>query len=151
MFCQKVVDLLQIIKAFMKKSPLNINKQFMIGNGILAFAVIVIVGVMVYVSLRAGAEKVPESGGSYAEVYTFRLDTTMAGDDVDVYLNDSLIFSGTVGKEGNAVSLNRFATDNTLMLVDRTSDIVTPYSIADGVLEVTVGKDAGELVFTGGK
>lgn len=135
----------------MRKSSLNINKQFMIGNGILAFAVIVIVGVMVYVSLRAGAEKEPAAGENFADVYSFRLDSTMAGDDVDMYLNDSLLYSGTVGAEGCVVSLNRFATDNTLMLVDRTSDIVTPYSIADGVLEVTVGRNADGLVFSGSK
>ena len=36
---------------------LNTNKQFMIGNGILAFAVILVVVIFVYMSMRLQREK----------------------------------------------------------------------------------------------
>lgn len=36
---------------------LNTNKQFMVGNGILAFAVIFVVVIFVYMSLRLQREK----------------------------------------------------------------------------------------------
>ena len=41
----------------MPKNHLNTNKQFMIGNGILAFAVIFVVVIFVYMSLRLKSEK----------------------------------------------------------------------------------------------
>ena len=36
---------------------LNTNKQFMVGNGILAFAVIIVVALFVYIRLRVDARK----------------------------------------------------------------------------------------------
>ena len=50
---------------------LNTNKQFMIGNGILAFAVIFIVVVFVYMSMRLQRNK--EADRHFIETYTINL------------------------------------------------------------------------------
>ena len=50
---------------------LNTNKQFMLGNGILAFAVIFVVVIFIYMSLRMQREQQTER--HFIETYTFNL------------------------------------------------------------------------------
>ena len=50
---------------------LNTNKQFMIGNGILAFAVIFVVVIFVYMSMRLQRQK--EGERHFAETYNITL------------------------------------------------------------------------------
>ena len=50
---------------------LNTNKQFMVGNGILAFAVIFVVVIFIYMSLRLQRENQAER--HYIETYTISL------------------------------------------------------------------------------
>ena len=50
---------------------LNTNKQFMVGNGILAFAVIFVVVIFVYMSMRLQREKQEER--HFIESYTISL------------------------------------------------------------------------------
>ena len=58
---------------------LNTNKQFMIGNGILAFAVIFIVVVFVYMSMRLQRNK--EADRHFIETYTINLTKGFVGDE----------------------------------------------------------------------
>ena len=51
---------------------LNTNKQFMVGNGILAFAVIFVVVIFVYMSLRLQKQK--DEDRNFIETYTIPLD-----------------------------------------------------------------------------
>ena len=53
---------------------LNTNKQFMVGNGILAFAVIFVVVIFIYMSLRLQRENQAER--HYIETYTCLLYTS---------------------------------------------------------------------------
>ena len=57
---------------------LNTNKQFMVGNGILAFAVIFVVVIFVYMSMRLQREKQEER--HFIESYTISLVKGFAGD-----------------------------------------------------------------------
>ena len=68
---------------------LNTNKQFMVGNGILAFAVIFVVVIFIYMSLRLQRENQAER--HYIETYTISLVKGFAGDSISLFVNDSLI------------------------------------------------------------
>ena len=68
---------------------LNTNKQFMVGNGILAFAVIFVVVIFVYMSMRLQREKQEER--HFIESYTISLVKGFAGDSISLFVNDSLI------------------------------------------------------------
>ena len=59
---------------------LNTNKQFMIGNGILAFAVIFVVVIFVYMSMRLQQRK--EGERKFIETYTITLTKGFAGDSL---------------------------------------------------------------------
>lgn len=106
----------------MAKSHLNTNKQFMIGNGILAFAVIFVVVIFVYMSLRMSRK---EESLKYQETYVVNIDATLAGDSLQVFVNDSLLFSGQKDSEGELFRLNRFAEESSLLVVDKTTDFVS--------------------------
>ena len=68
---------------------LNTNKQFMIGNGILAFAVIFVVVIFVYMSMRLQRDR--QADRHFAETYSISLVKGFAGDSISLFINDSLI------------------------------------------------------------
>ena len=72
---------------------LNTNKQFMIGNGILAFAVIFVVVIFVYMSMRLQQRK--EGERNFIETYTITLTKGFAGDSTSIFINDSLLVNRT--------------------------------------------------------
>ena len=63
---------------------LNTNKQFMVGNGILAFAVIFVVVIFVYMSMRLQREKQEEC--HFIESYTISLVKGFAGDSISLFV-----------------------------------------------------------------
>lgn len=78
----------------MDKNSLNTNKQFMIGNGMLAFGVFAVIIIFLYMSFRfqRKADKVQ----TYEGVYNIELTNSFAGDSIAVYLNDSLLLDQTM-------------------------------------------------------
>lgn len=64
----------------MDKNSLNTNKQFMIGNGMLAFGVFAVIIIFLYMSFRfqRKADKVQ----TYEGVYNIELTNSFAGDNV---------------------------------------------------------------------
>lgn len=108
---------------------LNTNKQFMIGNGILAFAVIIVVVIFVYMSMRLQREN--EGGRYYAEQYTFSLVKGFEGDSVSVYLNDSLLLNKTIDRAPFDIDIKRFADESALMIVDNASDRISLFELSE--------------------
>ena len=68
---------------------LNTNKQFMIGNGVLAFAVIFVVVIFVYMSMRLQQQKNGER--NFQETYTITLTKGFTGDSLSLLINDSVL------------------------------------------------------------
>ncbi len=96
---------------------LKTNRQFMIGNGLLAFAVFILVAVFIYLSFRNKGEK---ADVTYEETYTVNLTRGFAGDSLTVMVNDSTLMNNKlVEKEPMSLSFRRFAEQSTLILVSR--------------------------------
>lgn len=108
---------------------LNTNKQFMIGNGILAFAVIFIVVLFIYISLRMQREK--EGEKSYTEIYTIDLVKGFAGDSISIFVNDSLILSKQVAEEPMNIEIARFAEQSALLIVDNRTEKVSTFDLSE--------------------
>jgi hypothetical protein len=108
---------------------LNTNKQFMIGNGLLAFAVIIVVVLFVYLSLREGAKK--DGTRTYTEVYELTLERGFAGDSLSLLINDSLIWQQRVSDEPITVSVNRFAEESTLFIVDNRTEKMSLFNLSE--------------------
>lgn len=108
---------------------LNTNKQFMIGNGILAFAVIFVVVIFVYMSMRLQHQK--EGERYFAETYSITLVKGFAGDSISVLLNDSLLVNRRIDKEPFTFEVKRFAEQSALMIVDRATDKLSLFELSE--------------------
>ena len=108
---------------------LNTNKQFMIGNGILAFAVIFIVVVFVYMSMRLQRNK--EADRHFIETYTINLTKGSVGDSLSLFVNDSLIMDKQISEEPVTVEIGRFAEESALMIVDNITEQVSVFDLSE--------------------
>ena len=91
----------------MRNNHLNTNKQFMIGNGILAFAVLLVVVIFVIMSMRLQRKK--ERERRFLESYTLVLERGFEGHSTSVYLNDSLLMDSLLTAAPCTLSINRFS------------------------------------------
>lgn len=106
---------------------LNTNKQFMIGNGILAFAVIFVVVLFVYMSMRLQNDE----NRRYAEHYTVSLVKGFEGDSVSIYLNDSLLLNKTIDRSPFDLEVRRFAEESALMIVDNATEKLSLFELSE--------------------
>ena len=108
---------------------LNTNKQFMVGNGILAFAVIFVVVIFVYMSLRLQREK--EAVRHFSETYSIQLTKGFVGDSISLFVNDSLIMNKQIKEEPTAIEVERFAEQSALMIVNNQTETVAAFDLSE--------------------
>ena len=116
---------------------LNTNKQFMIGNGILAFAVIFVVVIFVYMSMRLQQRK--EGERNFIETYTITLTKGFAGDSTSIFINDSLLVNRTIAE------VKRFAEQNALMIVNNATEKLSLFELSEKGGEYRFEKEGEEV------
>ncbi|MCD7924296.1 MAG: hypothetical protein LUI85_06200 [Bacteroides sp.] len=128
----------------MGKKSLNTNKQFMVGNGMLAFGVFAVIIIFLYMSFRF--QRKADRVQTYEGVYNIELANSFAGDSIAVYINDSLLLNQTMPDATLKLEVTRFAEDNVLMVVDNKTDKTTPFNLNPKGSRVEV-KKSGEMVY----
>ncbi|WP_274949695.1 hypothetical protein [Bacteroides cutis] len=108
---------------------LNTNKQFMIGNGILAFAIIFVVVIFVYMSMRLQQKKDGER--YFTETYTITLNKGFAGDSVSILINDSLLINKKITEEPFSFEVKRFAEQSALMIVNNDTEKLSLFELSE--------------------
>lgn len=108
---------------------LNTNKQFMIGNGILAFAVIFVVVIFIYMGMRLQRQK--DENRHFEGIYTINLTKGFAGDSVSVFINDSLLMNKQITTEPTTIEVGRFAEQSALMIVNNTTEKVSTFDLSE--------------------
>lgn len=108
---------------------LNTNKQFMIGNGILAFAVIFVVVIFVYMSMRLQRDRQADS--HFAETYSINLVKGFAGDSISLFINDSLITNRKITQEPYTIEVGRFTEQSALLIVDNRTELVSTFDLSE--------------------
>lgn len=108
---------------------LNTNKQFMIGNGILAFAVIAVIVIFVYMSLRLQREK--EGDRYFTEQYIISLASGFEGDSISILINDSLLLNRTIDRQPYTLEVKRFTEESTLMIVDNATEQLSVFELSE--------------------
>lgn len=121
------------------------NKQFMVGNGLLAFGVFFIVCLFLYLGFRS--QKKAGVKQTYKDIYEVCLTKSFAGDSLNIFINDSLIMARTMNNADITFQVNRFAEENALMVVDAKTDIMTPFNLSKEGGKVTVEKKNGQIFF----
>lgn len=119
---------------------LNTNKQFMVGNGILAFAVIFVVVLFIYISMKMQREKQAEK--HFTEAYTINLAKGFAGDSISVFINDSLILNKQISEEPVSIEVTRFADQSALMIVDNRTEELSTFDLSEKGGTYSFEKDA---------
>ena len=107
---------------------LKTNKQFMLGNGLLAFAVFIIVALFFYLSFREQNKK-PEH--RFAESYAISLVKGFTGNDMQVLVNDSVIYNGMVQSEPLTFSITRFAENSSVIIVDNATEKMAVFELSE--------------------
>lgn len=101
----------------------------MVGNGILAFAVLFVVVIFVYMSLRLSRQQDAER--TFIENYTFRLEKGFTGKSISVYANDSLLLDQLIGEEPVVLSVRRFDEHTALLIVDKETEQVATFGLSE--------------------
>lgn len=122
---------------------LNTNKQFMIGNGILAFAVIFVVVIFVYMSMRLQQKK--DEDRNFIEVYTITLTKGFAGDSISIFINDSLLVNRKITEEPFSIEVKRFAEQSALMIVDNATEKLSLFELSENGGNYRFEKDGEEV------
>lgn len=122
---------------------LNTNKQFMIGNGILAFAVIFVVVIFVYMSLRLQRQKDAER--NFIETYTITLARGFVGDSLSILVNDSVLVNQRITEEPFSIDVRRFAEQSALLIVDNATEELSLFELGESGGTYRFEKENGEV------
>ncbi len=102
------------------------NMRFLFGSVFFFFVIIITIVLFGYFSLQQYWSTPQHTSHSYEIVFSQHFD----GLDYDVYMNDSLLYSGTPVDADTVISVVRFANENSLLVVDRKTDIVSILEIS---------------------
>ena len=116
----------------------------MVFNAVLFFAVLIVTGIFLYLAftLKRDADKKE----TYEGEYRIELSTDFAGQNLSIYVNDSLLTDGIMPDTLTTFHLDRFAEDHVLMVVDKQTDIATPFNLSKEGSKVVIKKEEGETV-----
>ncbi|MGL5938557.1 MAG: hypothetical protein ACRCZY_08725 [Phocaeicola sp.] len=127
----------------MAKKELNINKQFMVGNGMLAFAVFAIVIIFTYMAFNLKRD--PNKVTTYEGLYLIEFSPEWAGENAMIYINDSLLWDQIVPSTPIQIKVNQWSENNLLLVVDKESDLTFPFNLNKEGSHVKIKRE-GETV-----
>lgn len=130
----------------MREKRRNPNKNFMILNVVLVFAVFIVVLLFLYIAFKfqRNADKVV----TYEGRYEITLTKDFSGQDLSVYVNDSLLLNQVMPDSALYVAVNKFAEESILMIVDNNTDTATPFNLNPEGSKVTVKSMEGIISIT---
>ena len=106
----------------MHRKAQHSNRSFMLGTLVLGILVIGSVIIFTALSINLSTTKTEEtSAPSPRSTYYFLLDNHFYGHDIDVYLNDHLLYRGTPDAD-TLLSAHRTTDDNAIIIVNRETD-----------------------------
>lgn len=120
----------------------------MIGNGILAFAVIAVVVIFIYMSLKLQNDR--KKGRQYSEIYNIELTSGFTGDSISVFMNDSLLLNTRIQKDSIIkLNINRFAEESALLIVDNKTEKVSTFSLSEKGGKIIISKNNSMIYLLG--
>ncbi|WP_291529818.1 hypothetical protein [Bacteroides sp. UBA939] len=122
---------------------LNTNKQFMIGNGLLAFAIIFVVVIFVYMSMRLQKRK--DEDRRFIETYTIILTKGFTGDSLSLMINDSVLVNRKITEEPFSIDVKRFAEQSALLIVNNETEDLSLFELSEKGGSYRFEKENGEV------
>ena len=129
----------------MSRKRYNPHKKFMTFNAVLFFAVLFITGLFLYLSftLKRDADKKV----TYEGRYHIEVSDDFSGESLSIYVNDSLLLNGIMPDSLTILNIDRFAEQSAILIVDNTTDNVTPFNLDPKGSKVVVKKQKDGIVF----
>ena len=129
----------------MSRKRYNPHKKFMTFNAVLFFAVLFITGLFLYLSftLKRDADKKV----TYEGRYHIEVSGDFSGESLSIYMNDSLLLNGIMPDSLTILDIDRFAEQSAILIVDNTTDNVTPFNLDPKGSKVVVKKQKDGIVF----
>ena len=114
-------------------------------NAVLFFAVLFITGLFLYLSftLKRDADKKV----TYEGRYHIEVSGDFSGESLSIYVNDSLLLNGIMPDSLTILDIDRFAEQSAILIVDNTTDNVTPFNLDPKGSKVVVKKEKDGIVF----
>ncbi|MBR5204011.1 MAG: hypothetical protein IKW32_02155 [Bacteroidaceae bacterium] len=114
-------------------------------NAVLFFAVLFITGLFLYLSftLKRDADKKV----TYEGRYHIEVSGDFSGESLSIYVNDSLLLNGIMPDSLTILDIDRFAEQSAILIVDNTTDNVTPFNLDPKGSKVVVKKQKDGIVF----
>jgi len=126
----------------MKSKSIKANNFFMIGSIVMMILVLLLVFFVLMWSFKISGNK----SRQYRDTYQIVVGESVLGKGVSLYVNDSLIFSGTPDAVMK-LDVGRFADENTLLAVDLETDMVSLIELPDKGCLIKLHRNGSE--FTG--
>ena len=129
----------------MSRKRYNPHKKFMTFNAVLFFAVLFITGLFLYLSftLKRDADKKV----TYEGRYHIEVSGDFSGESLSIYVNDSLLLNSIMPDSLTILEIDRFAEQSAILIVDNTTDNVTPFNLDPKGSKVLVKKEKDGIVF----
>ena len=114
-------------------------------NAVLFFAVLFITGLFLYLSftLKRDADKKV----TYEGRYHIEVSGDFSGESLSIYVNDSLLLNSIMPDSLTILDIDRFAEQSAILIVDNTTDNVTPFNLDPKGSKVVVKKEKDGIVF----
>ena len=128
----------------MSRKRTNPHKNFMVFNAVLFIAVMVISGIFLYMSytLKRDANKKV----AYEGEYHIEIAGDFAGEDISIYINDSLLLNCAMPDTVVKLDIARFAEENALIVVDNATEKMNPFNLNKEGGKIIVKKQEGEVI-----
>ena len=128
----------------MSRKRTNPHKNFMVFNAVLFIAVMVISGIFLYMSytLKRDANKKV----AYEGEYHIEIAGDFAGEDISIYINDSLLTKGIMPDTIVCLDINRFAEEHALIVVNNQTDSATPFNLDKKGSKIKLLKKDNEII-----
>lgn len=114
------------------------NMRFLFGSVFFFFIIMVVIVLFGYLALRQSLKGEGRSSDCYRIAFSMQFE----GRGYDLYLNDSLLYEGNPVSSDSVVCVSRFAQENSLLVVDRESGVVSIHEIGRrGCLLIRFGEN----------
>ena len=115
----------------------------MVGNGLLAFAVLVVVAIFVYLSLRFNRKS--DGTEQYEAIYEITLVEGFINEVTEIHLNDSTILNQKIEVEPFTFSIKQFDPEGALLFIDRKADDLSVFNIGSNGGKYTFKKEQNRI------
>ena len=107
-------------------------------NIVLVIAVFFVVLIFLYLSFRL--QRKPDKVITYEGCYAIEMTSDFHGENLRVFVNDSLLLNQVMPDSSLHISVDKFAEESVLMIVDNQTDIATLFNLDPEGSKVIVRK-----------